>query len=107
MKQETKQEIKDLNEELTELKETLEENKQKLENYDETEAYDEILDECHPELFSLAPSYILAECDPIQYRCGLEDYEDEGRSELESDIDSEEEQIKDLEFQIKELTEAC
>ena len=105
MNKETKQEIKRLNKELTELKEILERNKERLENYDETESYDEMLNECYPELFNIKPAYILSECDSIQYRCGLSDYEDEGRSELEGDIDSEEEQIEDLKFEIKELME--
>ena len=38
--------------------------------------YDDMLDECNPEIFNLRPSYILKECDEIQYNCGLSDYED-------------------------------
>ena len=39
------------------------------------ERYDDMLDECNPEVFSILPSRILFECDPIMYDCGQSDYE--------------------------------
>ena len=101
--QNIEQQIKELKQELEELKEMLEENKQRLEDFDLSEEYEEMLDESNPELFNMRPSYILKEMDEVMYNCGLADYEDEQRSELESDIQSEEEQIKDLEDQILDL----
>jgi hypothetical protein len=38
--------------------------------------YDDMLNECYPELFGLQPSRILREVDPIQYRCGFYDWLD-------------------------------
>ena len=59
--------------------------KQKLEDFGEdhdfTEEYDNMLDECNDELFGLAPSRILKEVDPIQYRCGYTDYVDSLQSD--------------------------
>ena len=47
--------------------------------------YDEMLDECHPEVsvcgFTYSPSHALKELDPIAYRCGFSDY----CSDLESE----------------------
>lgn len=55
------------------------------------ELYDEMLDECYPELFGLLPSYILKECDPIQYNCGLADWLD--ANDYTTDEDEEDENI--------------
>ena len=86
------------NQELEDLKEELEEKEQELYNYDDEEAYNEMLDDCHESVFNIYPSTILKECDPIAYRCGLSDFEDEGRSELENEI-------SDLKTSIEELEE--
>jgi len=43
--------------------------------------YDEMLDECYPDLFGHSPSHILAEIDPIAYRCGLADFSDQYETE--------------------------
>lgn len=66
------------------------------------------------------PSQILKECDPIAYRCGLNDYADlmfdkeetdeyqalqEEIDQLESDIEDLESEIEDLENQIEEIEE--
>jgi hypothetical protein len=40
------------------------------------EMYNNLLDELHEPMFNISPSTILEECDPIQYRCGLNDYYD-------------------------------
>lgn len=36
--------------------------------------YDDMLNECYPEVFNILPARILSECDPIAYRCGFADY---------------------------------
>ena len=84
-------------------------------------------DECLDEAGSIKvagctfyPSQILKKCDPIGYRCGLNDYADsefdkdgteeyqalqEEIDQLESDIEDLESEIEDLENQVKELEE--
>lgn len=47
------------------------------------ELYNDMLDECYPELFGHSPSSILEEVDPIQYNCGLADYIDALGYEIE------------------------
>ena len=43
--------------------------------------YDEMLNECYPEVFNIQPARILEQCDPIAYNCGLSDYYDSIREE--------------------------
>lgn len=84
-------------------------------------------DECLDEAGSIAvagctfyPSQILKACDPVAYRCGLNDFADsyfdkeetdEYRSlqeeidQLESDIEDLESEIEDLQSQVEELEE--
>lgn len=79
-------------------------------NYEDQ--YCEMLDGCYPQLFNMLPSYILRECDPTAYRCGLNDYVDSidlsddsdycELTEKQSDLESE---ISDLESELKELNE--
>lgn len=57
---------------------------------DAYEQYDQMLDECYPEVFGILPSRILSECDPIQYQCGFTDWLD--ASELTIDEDEEDEE---------------
>jgi len=49
------------------------------ERYTEEE-YDDMLDECYPEVevagITFSPSYALKELDPIAYRCGFADYQE-------------------------------
>lgn len=40
------------------------------------EMYDDMLDECYPEMFGMCASIILYRADNIQYNCGLNDYYD-------------------------------
>ena len=40
------------------------------------EQYDNMLDDCYPEMFNMCASVILERADPIQYNCGLSDYYD-------------------------------
>lgn len=46
--------------------------------------YDEMLNECYPEVFGIEPARILLECDPIAYRCGFHDWLD-GNDEEQAD----------------------
>ena len=84
-------------------------------------------DECLDEAGSIKvagctfyPSQILKECDPVAYRCGLNDFADsefdkedteeyqslqEEIYQLESDIEDLESEIEDLENQIEEIEE--
>ncbi len=86
--------------------------------------YDSMLDECYPEIkigyLTFSPSRVLAELDPIAYRCGMSDWESsEGfieiggdyyeqsecekiRDELVSELESE---VADLELVIEEERE--
>lgn len=84
--------------------------------YPEEEAerlYDEMLNECHPEMFGLLPCKILSECDPIQYRCGLADFTDgldvtecEEYKELEKEIEELEEELEAVEAEEGEEEES-
>lgn len=50
--------------------------------------YDEMLNDCFPEVFGILPARILSECDPIQYNCGFTDWLDaEGLTIDADDID--------------------
>jgi hypothetical protein len=40
------------------------------------EQYNNMLDDCYPEMFNMCASIILERADPIQYKCGLNDYYD-------------------------------
>ena len=84
-------------------------------------------DECLDEAGSIEvagctfyPSQVLKECDPIAYRCGLNDFADfefrkedseeyqslqEEIDQLESDIEDLESEIEDLQSQIEEIEE--
>ena len=85
--------------------------------------FDECLDEAgsiEVAGYTFYPSQILKECDPIAYRCGLNDYADsmfnkeeteeyqvlqEEINQLESGIENLECEIEDLENQIEEMEE--
>lgn len=84
--------------EIENLKVDLEQLKEDLENYDESEAFDQMLDETTEHIFNMYPSNVLKNCDPIMYNEELSNYEDEGRSDLEN-------QISDLEDEIEQLKE--
>lgn len=90
---------------------------------DFADQFDEMLDESgtvEAGGYSFYPSQILKECDPVCYRCGLNDYADsvfdasetddykalqEEIDQLKSDIEDLESEIEDLENQIADLTE--
>ena len=93
----------------------LDEKRDAIENFeidpDEKEdRYNNMLDECYPEVFGIQPSRILLECDPTAYRCGLVDYVDnldesdeEEYQELEEEISELEDELSDLEDELLEM----
>jgi hypothetical protein len=86
----TKEELKAELEELRERKRVLEEG-------EDTESYDDMLNSYGPVKIAgleFDASRIVAELDPIAYRCGLNDYNDSELSELEEQIGEKEEEIK-------------
>jgi predicted nucleic acid-binding Zn-ribbon protein len=77
-------------------------------NYESS--YDDMLDECYPEVFNILPSRILSECDPIAYRCGLSDYldsidvsDDTNYQKLEEELEELETELEELETELEEL----
>ena len=53
---------------------------------EESEAYalyDEMLNECYPEVFGILPARILSECDPVAYQCGFTDWLDASELTIE------------------------
>lgn len=40
------------------------------------EMYDDMLDQCYPSMFNMMASTLLERADPIQYKCGLNDFYD-------------------------------
>jgi len=79
---------------------------------DYEEQYDDMLNECYDELFNILPSTILEKCDPIAYRCGLNDYVDSLDNEdnedyivLTEELEELNNELEELEDQINELEE--
>jgi len=76
------------------------------------EQYENCLDECNGEFMGMTASYILKECDPTAYRCGLNDYcdnedvtETEEYKQIEEEIETLESAIEDLEADIEAIEE--
>jgi len=69
-----------------------------LENNENTEEYDDMLNDCYPEVkignMTFSPSDVLKNCDEVAYDMGLSEYNDEKLNELNEEL---EELIKDLE----------
>ena len=82
-------------EELEELKE----EQRKLEDGENTDEYDEAFD-CDGDVkiggLSFVASRIVKELDPIAYRCGLSDFNDERLSKLETEIEDKESEIEEI-----------
>ena len=82
-----------------------------LDNDDFISQYENMLDEIEGEFMNMNASYILKECDPTAYRCGLNDYVDahgdvtetEEYQDLQSDIETLESEIGDFEIEIEDL----
>lgn len=86
---------------------------------DWTDQYDDALDDCNEAYMGFCASTILKECDPIAYRIGFQEWIDaldksdfEEIQDLESEIESLddqilvcEEEIEEIEQQIEDLTE--
>ena len=95
--------IDSLNNELDELK--IIESSFEIDESNYVESYDNMLDECYPELFNIPPSLILYECDNIAYHCGLSDYVDSLNLSFESEFEYEYNRINEIEEELEELEE--
>ena len=92
-----------------ELEELISEKQSEIDNFEldpdnYEEQYDDMLNECYPEVFNIQPSRILYECDPIAYRCGMNDYidslelsDDDGYNELIDELEELENELEELE----------
>jgi hypothetical protein len=108
-KTETQEERK-LNKEAIELLEIeivkLKEELQRLENNENTDEYDDMLDDCNPEIkigtLRYSPSHVLKNVDEIAYNCGMNEYNDEKMSELEDEIKGKEQELKELKAEEKQ-----
>ena len=76
-----------------------------LDSSDYEDSYNDMLDECYPELFNMLPSRILEECDPIAYNCGLSDYVDSIELENSSEYNELVSELEELESELEELEE--
>jgi hypothetical protein len=92
------------NERKEEIEQRLEEIKERLEvlNSDDNEdEYNQFIDECYPDVkignFCRSASYVLKECDPIMYNCGLSEFNDEEIGTLETEKEELETELKKVE----------
>ena len=78
----------------------------RLENNENTDEYDDMLDECSPEIkigsLRYSPSHVLKNVDEIAYNCGMNEYNDEKMSELEDEIKGKEQELKELKAEEKQ-----
>lgn len=91
-------------EELQEAIEKLEAEKEKLENNENTDEYDDMLDDCNPEIkigsMTYSPSHVLKNIDEIAYNCGMNEYNDEKISELQDEIKNKEQELEELKSEV-------
>jgi len=93
---------------LEELKEELKEKQDRLnvlENNENTDEYDEMLDQegnVNVSGLTFSPSAIVKEMDPTAYRCGMNDFNDSLIAELNDEIESLESDIKEAEKEAEE-----
>ena len=78
--------------------------KEELSYLDQEDSYNNMLDECYPEVFNICPSRILSECDPIAYNCGLADYLD-SLSDTYYEIDGEYYLINEVDELVEEMND--
>ena len=76
-----------------------------LEESDYESSYDDMLDDCYPEVFNILPSRILSKCDPIAYRCGLSDYLDGLDVSDDTNYQKLEQELEELQAELEELEE--
>ena len=91
-------------EEITELKDAIQELKdeiQAIEDREDTDGYDEWLDEVSGEVkigsLTYSASQVLKAVDEIAYNCGYDDYVDSELSRLNDELEDKEQELKDLE----------
>jgi len=97
------QEIEEKIEEINEKKNEIDNFELDSSSYEDS--YDDMLNDCYPELFNMLPSRILSECDPIAYSCGLNDYVDGIDIEEEEEYILLLEELEELENELEELEE--
>ena len=107
---ELEQMIEDLTEQIRDKQEQLGDIELDVDEYEES--YNDMLDDCYPELFNILPSDILRQCDSIAYRCGLIDYVDSidirdtnEYQELEQEIEDMENELSDIEDELYSIEE--
>jgi len=87
--------IMETQERINEIKETI----KSLENGDNTQEYDDFLNDTTPSYkigyLEFDASSVLKNCDEVAYRCGLADYNDAQITELENEIEELETELKD------------
>ena len=97
MDEESQDRVDEIVERVTEIEERLE----TIEGDDNEAEYDEMIDECTEDIvifgMTYSPSRVLKEIDPIAYRCGITDYNDEELSELENELEELEDEQRQLE----------
>lgn len=86
--------------------EELEESKEDLEEEFNEDQYDEMLDDCYPEIdivgVKYSASHALKEIDPVRYDCGFSDWQSEEITNKEEGID---EEIEEKQAEIEALEE--
>lgn len=104
-------EIKELIEKIQELNDKKDNISMDDLNINHEEIYDNFLDDCY-ELYKIGnlefyPSDIMKSCDPIAYRCGMNDYfgdiDIKDFSEYHDKVEEIEEQIDDIKEEIKDI----
>lgn len=95
---------------LEELQDLIEEKQEEInsfeldpDNYEDS--YDDMLNDCYPEVFNILPARILSECDPIAYNCGLSDYIDSLELDDDDDYKTLLEELEELEEELYDLEE--
>lgn len=102
---ETYMDLEDMYKKLEELKERY----SVLEGSDNTDEYDDMLDDSYGEVniagYTYNTSYALKQLDPIAYNVGIRDYNDEEMSNIENEISDLEAEIAELENEDSEENE--
>jgi hypothetical protein len=102
--------MKDIDEIKAEI-ERLEARKIELENNENTDEYDDMLDDSYGEVDICGMKYqssrVLKELDPTAYQCGMNDYNDSAITEINEEIEQLEADIKDAEAAEAEENEAA
>ncbi len=103
MKDEDNERIEEINDEIEALRDEIADKNERMDELDGDkgeEEFNDMIDDVTPVIMigniSFTPSRVLKELDEIAYNCGMGEYQDEEKSELESDISDKEDEIKEL-----------